>query len=356
MLNKDQWFTEICKEGGSALSFMIREKLHEEQTGFQHIEIYATEKFGNLMVIDGYVMLTAWDNFIYHEMLSHPALFTHPAAEQVVIIGGGDCGTLREVLKHDAVSRVLQVEIDERVTRLAEKYFPELCTSNNDTRAEFLFGDGIQWMKDADPGSVDIVIVDSTDPIGPAEGLFTEAFYRDCFQALGGDGILVQQSEYDQPEEVGVFIEPEPAERPAHAPQHPGRRRPRLRAPRQGADGAAGDLAVRQAREDHVLVSVVGLRGGARLRPLPADEGDQVGIRRIPGQGVAAARALLDALPALGREALGVIRDREEVEPRAVAGVVAGVGGRVGTLTAEEGQRVDEGVDRVGGVDVEVAK
>ena len=195
MLDKDSWFTEICTEGGSAFSLKIREKLHDEQTAFQHIEIYATERFGNLMVIDGFVMLTTYDNFIYHEMLSHPALFTHPSPKTAVIIGGGDCGTLREVLKHDELTHVLQVEIDERVTRLAEEFFPELCTSNNDTRAEFLFSDGIQWMQDTERGSVDVILVDSTDPIGPAEGLFTEAFYRDCYHALGDQGILVQQSE-----------------------------------------------------------------------------------------------------------------------------------------------------------------
>ena len=89
------WFTEICEEGGSALSFQIREKLHQEQSRFQRIEIYATSHFGNLMVIDGFVMLTARDNFLYHEMMSHPALFTHPDPRRVVIIGGGDCGTLR---------------------------------------------------------------------------------------------------------------------------------------------------------------------------------------------------------------------------------------------------------------------
>lgn len=195
MLDNDNWMTEICNEGGSAFSLKITEKLHEEQTAFQKIAIYATEKFGNLMTIDGYYMLTGLDNFIYHEMLSHPALFTHPAPDNVVIIGGGDCGTLHEVLKHGSVARVLQVEIDERVTRLSEQYFPELCVSNHDARVEFLFGDGIQWMKDAKAGSVDVIIVDSTDPIGPAEGLFTEAFYRDCHRALGDDGILVQQSE-----------------------------------------------------------------------------------------------------------------------------------------------------------------
>ena len=195
MLDNDQWFTEICTQDGSAFSLKVSKKLHEEQTLFQRIEIYATENFGNLMVIDGYYMLTARENFIYHEMLSHPALFVHPAPEHVVIIGGGDCGTLREVLKHDEVKRARQVEIDERVTRLAEEFFPELCTANTDPRADLLFADGIQWMKDAESSSIDIVMIDSTDPIGPAEGLFTEAFYRDCYRALGDEGILVQQSE-----------------------------------------------------------------------------------------------------------------------------------------------------------------
>jgi len=194
-MEEHRWFTEVCEEGGSAFSIKIREKLHDEQSGYQRIEIYATEWFGNLMVIDGFVMLTARDNFIYHEMLAHPALFSHPSPENVVIIGGGDCGTLREVLKHGRVTHALQVEIDERVTRLAEEFFPELCVSNNDTRAEFLFGDGIAWMQAADPGSVDVIIVDSTDPVGPAAGLFTEAFYRDCHRVLGDTGILVHQSE-----------------------------------------------------------------------------------------------------------------------------------------------------------------
>ncbi len=193
--DKSAWFTEICEEHGSAISFRIRQKRHDEKTPYQHIEIYETTDFGNLMVIDGFVMLTSRDNFLYHEMMSHPALFTHPAPRRVVIIGGGDCGTLREVLKHKTVEHVIQVEIDERVTRLSEQYFPELCESNNDPRAEFFFGDGIQWMKEAQPGSVDIVIVDSTDPIGPAEGLFTEAFYQTCYHALGDTGLIVQQSE-----------------------------------------------------------------------------------------------------------------------------------------------------------------
>jgi spermidine synthase len=193
--NDSLWFTETHHSQGSAFSIKVLARLHDEQTQYQRIEIYETEWFGNLMVIDGCIMLTARDNFIYHEMMSHPALFTHPAPRNVVIIGGGDCGTLREVLKHEEVHHVLQVEIDEQVTRLSEQYFPELCVANDDPRAEFFFGDGIRWMQEADPGSVDVIIVDSTDPVGPAEGLFTHKFYRDCRRALGGNGLLVQQSE-----------------------------------------------------------------------------------------------------------------------------------------------------------------
>jgi spermidine synthase len=147
------------------------------------------------MLIDGAVMLTTRDNFLYHEMMSHPALFTHPDPRNVVIIGGGDCGTLREVLRHPGVQTAVQCDIDEQVTRMAEKWFPELCESNDDARAQLLFDDGIAYMANRAPGSVDIVIVDSTDPVGPAEGLFNKAFYESCFRALREGGILVQQSE-----------------------------------------------------------------------------------------------------------------------------------------------------------------
>jgi spermidine synthase len=112
-----------------------------------------------------------------------------------VIIGGGDCGTLREVLRHTGVERAVQCDIDEQVTRMAEKWFPELCESNHDPRAGLLFDDGIAYMANCAPASLDIVIVDSTDPVGPAEGLFNRAFYESCFHALKDDGILVQQSE-----------------------------------------------------------------------------------------------------------------------------------------------------------------
>jgi len=191
----EHWFTEEYTACGSAFSMKITEKLHEEQSTIQHIEIYQTEHFGKLMVIDGCVMLTDRDNFIYHEMITHPALVTHRCPERVVIIGGGDCGTLREVLKHKDLKEVWQIDIDERVTRLAERFFPQLCDRNDDSRARFKFGDGIAWIKQAPQAEYDVIIVDSTDPVGPAEGLFSIDFYRNCRRALRPDGIIVQQSE-----------------------------------------------------------------------------------------------------------------------------------------------------------------
>jgi spermidine synthase len=195
VMSQLNWFTEAHQASGSSIGYRVEKLLHAEKTPFQTIEIYQTTDWGNLMVIDGCVMLTSRDNFLYHEMMTHPALFTHARAKRVVIIGGGDCGTLREVLKHEEVEHAVQVEIDERVTRLAEQYFPELCEANNDPRAELLFIDGIKYMAEAEPESLDLIIVDSTDPVGPAEGLFNGAFYTSCFKALRPGGIFVQQSE-----------------------------------------------------------------------------------------------------------------------------------------------------------------
>ena len=189
------WLHENFEHTGSSIGFRVTRKLDEVQSPFQKIEIFESTDWGNLMLIDGAMMLTSRDNFFYHEMMAHPALFTHADPRRVVIIGGGDCGTLREVLRHPGVEQAIQCDIDEQVTRMAEKHFPELCESNHDPRAELLFDDGIAWMANCAPNSVDIVIVDSTDPVGPAEGLFNQAFYESCHRALKADGILVQQSE-----------------------------------------------------------------------------------------------------------------------------------------------------------------
>jgi len=194
-LDEKNWFTEQAEEAGTAFSLRIHDRVHHERSAFQEIDVYETTKFGRLMVIDGFVMLSDRDNFLYHEMMTHPALYTHAAPKRVAIIGGGDCGSLTEVLRHPEVESAVQIEIDERVTRVAEKWFPGLCAGTADPRASLRFEDGIEWMKQAPAGNLDVIIVDSTDPIGPAEGLFNSAFYAQCHRALAAGGILVQQSE-----------------------------------------------------------------------------------------------------------------------------------------------------------------
>lgn len=188
----DNWFSEPMN--GYAISLEITSKLHDEQSDHQHIEVFETRAFGRLLTLDGLTMLTSRDNFIYHEMLVHPAMFTHVEPKTVVIIGGGDCGALREVLKHPAVVEVWQIELDERVTRVCEEYFPELSESNDHASANFFFGDGVDWLAQRAPASIDVLILDTTDPVGQAARLFSVDFYRDCFNALDETGVLVAQS------------------------------------------------------------------------------------------------------------------------------------------------------------------
>ncbi|WP_404464431.1 polyamine aminopropyltransferase [Vreelandella aquamarina] len=194
-LRDDQWFTEVFDSHGSAFSLKITEKLLDVQSPYQHLEVYATETYGNLMVLDGCVMLTDRDNFLYHEMIAHPALFTHQDPKRVVIIGGGDCGTLKEVLRHPGVEKVTQIDIDEEVTKASERFFPSLVEANGDPRAELLFADGVKWVDDAADESIDVLIIDSTDPVGPAEGLFKTDFLKRCHRILKSGGVMVQQSE-----------------------------------------------------------------------------------------------------------------------------------------------------------------
>ena len=144
---KDNWFYEHFDTAGTAFGLRLKQKLEEVQTEYQHIEMWETDTFGYLMTIDGATMLSTRDNFLYHEMMSHPVLFSHANPKRVIIIGGGDCGTLREVLRHPSVEKATQIDIDEMVTRYSEKYFPELCESNGDSRAELLFEDGVQYMR-----------------------------------------------------------------------------------------------------------------------------------------------------------------------------------------------------------------
>ena len=191
MLDKS-WFSEVA--GGFAMSLRLRRKLHEERSPHQLISVYETATFGRLLALDGVTMLTERDHFIYHEMLTHPALFTHPAPRDVLIVGGGDCGALREVLRHP-VRSVTQIELDERVTRVCERYFPALCEGNGDARVQLRFEDAVTWMAAAPDQTFDLLLLDTTDPVGQAARLFSTDFYRDCRRVLRPDGLLAAQTE-----------------------------------------------------------------------------------------------------------------------------------------------------------------
>ncbi|HZJ81853.1 MAG TPA: polyamine aminopropyltransferase [Guyparkeria sp.] len=191
----DEWVYETVEEMGARFGLRVTEKLLDERTRYQHLEVWRTEHWGNLMLLDGVIMLSSLENYLYHEMMSHPALQTHAAPRHVVIIGGGDCGTLSEVLKHREVESVVQIDIDAAVTRAAERFFPELTARNDDPRVSLRFEDGVAWMRNAPTASVDVIIVDSTDPIGPGTGLFGMDFLADCHRVLREDGVMVGQSE-----------------------------------------------------------------------------------------------------------------------------------------------------------------
>lgn len=191
----DNWYREQWADAGAALSLAIEEKLLERQSEYQLLEVYQTTHFGKLLTLDGLVMVTQRDHFIYHEMLAHPALLTHPDPHRVAIIGGGDCGLLTEVLKHDSVAIATQVEIDAAVTDVAVAHFPEFAAARDDPRSDLVFGDGAAWIRDVEDGGLDVLLVDSTDPIGPAAQLFEQPFLEQCRRVLGASGVFAMQSE-----------------------------------------------------------------------------------------------------------------------------------------------------------------
>ncbi len=184
-------------------SFARNTPLYEGKTAFQRVEIFENEALGRVMALDGIVQTTERDEFIYHEMLAHVPLFAHGAAQDVLIIGGGDGGALREVLRHP-VRRVTMVDIDGDVIDLSRKYLPNLgAGAFDDPRARVLVGDGLQFVADTQE-RYDVIIVDSTDPVGPGEGLFTRAFYARCAAILTERGIVITQNgvPFLQPEEL----------------------------------------------------------------------------------------------------------------------------------------------------------
>lgn len=188
-----EWFQEIDQRS-HALCYRIRQLIHHSVSRFQTIDIYETAAFGNMLVLDGCIMLTEAHEFLYHEMITHVPLLAHPKPEKVLVIGGGDGGTVREVLKHDVVVQVDMVEIDEDVVEVSRKYLPDTTSRLDDPKVNLIFKDAVEYVKGI-VGEYDVVLVDSTDPIGPGEGLFNRTFYQDVHKALKPNGIVTVQSE-----------------------------------------------------------------------------------------------------------------------------------------------------------------
>lgn len=184
---------------GYGVGFKVRRRLFETQTEYQRLEIYETEGFGKLLVLDGTVQLVEVGEESYHEPLVHPVMLAHPSPRKVLVIGGGDGGTLREVLKHKTVERAVMVEIDEGVIEASYLYLDvakdllDRLIKKQEPRAELIIGDGVKYLKETDE-KFDVIIVDSTDPVGPAKLLFSEEFYRDAYNKLNERGLYVTQA------------------------------------------------------------------------------------------------------------------------------------------------------------------
>lgn len=174
--------------------FLVTRTLYRKKTPFQKLEIFETPAFGRVLALDGICQTTEKDEFFYHEMMVHPALFAHGRPRKVLIIGGGDGGILEEVLKHESVERAVMVEIDGAVVDICKKYLSSICgKAFDDRRTDLIIADGVKYMAET-AETFDAILVDSTDPIGPAEILFGSDFYAACKRCLTPRGILVTQS------------------------------------------------------------------------------------------------------------------------------------------------------------------
>lgn len=167
--------------------------LYSSQSKYQMIEVIESVGLGRMLVLDGVINLTERDECIYHEMLAHVPLFSHPNPSHILIVGGGDGGTAREVIKHEGVVKIQQVEIDREVIRVSKKYFPSISSALDHPKVHILVMDAVQYLAQTRE-KFDIIIIDSTDPvIKQSEGLFTVSFYRDCLHALTEEGIFAAQ-------------------------------------------------------------------------------------------------------------------------------------------------------------------
>lgn len=188
------WFTER-QTSDVGITCRIRKTLYSpENTGIQEMAVVETGQFGKMLILDGTVQTTIGDEFVYHEMIAHLPLFTHSNPKKVLVIGGGDGGTIREVVKHPSVEEAHLVEIDGSVVEVSKKFLPEISCELDNPKVKIIITDGIEYVKKV-RGEYDVIIVDSPDPVGPAEGLFKSTFYQDIHDALKEDGLFVAQTE-----------------------------------------------------------------------------------------------------------------------------------------------------------------
>jgi spermidine synthase len=194
MYTRNVWFTD--KDDNQALSLRYTGEVHYDvQSPFQRVRILESPKYGKLLTLDDMFMTTENDEFHYHEMIAHPALFAHGNVKNVLVIGGGDGGTVREILRHGGVEAVTMVEIDGEVIKACKEHLPSIAAEFDNPKLNLIVGDGIDFVKNASHESYDLIVVDGSDPVGPAEGLFSVAFYNNCYKALKKGGVLVAQGE-----------------------------------------------------------------------------------------------------------------------------------------------------------------
>ncbi|MBP2019830.1 spermidine synthase [Symbiobacterium terraclitae] len=190
-MNHGDWLIEE-QTPSYRTQWRVRRVLHEEQTPFQHLQLVELEDFGRALVLDGAVQTTVGDEYIYHEMIAHVPLFTHPNPERVLVIGGGDGGTAREVARHPSVKGIDMVEIDRAVVDACRRHLPETACGLDHPKVNLVIGDGLAWVAGRSD-AYDVILVDSSDPVGPAEGLFNRTFYENVYRALKPGGIFVAQ-------------------------------------------------------------------------------------------------------------------------------------------------------------------
>lgn len=187
------WFTEQHTKN-VRFSIKVNRQLYSGQSPFQRIDVFESKEFGRFLTLDGYMMLTEKDEFIYHEMIVHIPMHVHPNVKKVLVIGAGDGGVIRELCRYPNIEKIDMVEIDKMVVEISKIYLPTTACCFNDSRLNLYFEDGLKFIRRKED-EYDLVIVDSTDPFGPGEGLFTKEFYGNCFKALKEDGIMVNQHE-----------------------------------------------------------------------------------------------------------------------------------------------------------------